>query len=224
MTVTYAGHMAGRGQLLRALVYHRIEPFAGANPNLAPDLISATVRTFERQMRYLARAYHPIDTAELLATLRGDHELPRRSLMVTFDDGYRSFLDVAWPILQRFRIPVVMFVATAFVDQPARVFWWDAVWQMVSRSQRDDVELAGVRLKLGQNRSASARTITEWLKRQTPARRGSLLVELERQLDVTPLPGGQVLCWSELQHLSEAGVTIAPHSQTHELLDQIDDT
>jgi peptidoglycan/xylan/chitin deacetylase (PgdA/CDA1 family) len=45
-----------------------------------------------------------------------DKNLPRRSMLLTFDDGLREIKDVVAPILMRRGIPAVFFVTTGFID------------------------------------------------------------------------------------------------------------
>ncbi len=40
--------------------------------------------------------------------------LPSRALLITFDDGYRSFVESALPVLRRFGLPSVLFVTGAY--------------------------------------------------------------------------------------------------------------
>jgi peptidoglycan/xylan/chitin deacetylase (PgdA/CDA1 family) len=208
--------------MLRALLYHRIQETDTSDSALAPDLISASPALFERQMRYIARAYHPVGPAEILAAVAGGHTLPARAVVVTFDDGYRDFLEMAWPILSKYRIPCVLFVATAFVDHPQQIFWWDAVWQQVSRTRRDRVVVADRTLSIASAGHAAAyRAITVALKQQTPVQRRSGLAALAAQLGVEPEPTHAVLSWPELRQLRDSGLTVAPHSRSHELLDQL---
>jgi peptidoglycan/xylan/chitin deacetylase (PgdA/CDA1 family) len=174
-------------------------------------------------MRYVARAFDPISASELLAALSGEYALPSRALLVTFDDGYRDFVDAALPILRRYQIPATLFVTTGFVDEQTRPYWWDELWQMVSRTARSEVVLPGLTLRLESNRAAACRNLTEWLKQLTPARRNTILAGLPEQLGVDPQRRGDVLGWSELRELSREGFVIAPHSRTHELLDQLDE-
>src|SRR5438093_1211648 len=84
----YPHTVPNRPAVLRAMLYHRIEDPAAVHAELAPDLVTASPAQFDRQLRHLARAYHPIDAAELLAAVSGRHKLPPRAVVITFDDGY----------------------------------------------------------------------------------------------------------------------------------------
>lgn len=212
---------------LRALLYHRLEDPAARHPALEPDLVTASPALFERQLQHLVRCYHPIGADELTAAIMGRHTLPPRAVVVTFDDGYRDFMELAWPLLRRHHVPAILFVPTAFVDQPGRGFWWDALWQVVTRTRKPHAVLPGtsgrqVALGAEGERLEAWRTIASWLKTLTPAGRRAALEALIEQLGVTPDAGGSVLSWSALRQLQQAGVTIAAHSRTHELLDQLD--
>src|SRR3954454_4222344 len=89
---------------LPVLTYHRIGEPHRRNP-FAPGLISATPEEFRRQIDVLAGHYRFISLDEVIALRRGQREPVSRSLMLTFDDGYRDFVDHAWPVLQRHGIP-----------------------------------------------------------------------------------------------------------------------
>lgn len=211
--------------MFQGLAYHRLEDPAVPSPDLAPDLVSASPALFERHLRYLARFYHPIGAAELLAALGGRHALPRGAVLVTFDDGYRDFQEIAWPLLKRYQVPAVLFVPTAFADDPDRIFWWDALWQVLARTGRDRVALAGhpsLSLASPGDRVAASRTVAEWLKTLTPSGRSAALDALIEQHEVRPEPTPAVLSWAELRRLADDGVTVAAHGRTHELLDQIE--
>jgi peptidoglycan/xylan/chitin deacetylase (PgdA/CDA1 family) len=40
----------------------------------------------------------------------------RPAALVSFDDGFENFYQFAWPVLQRFQAPALLFVATGFVE------------------------------------------------------------------------------------------------------------
>ena len=211
--------------LLRVLVYHRVADAASTRLDLNPDLVTATPRLFQHQLRHLARAYTPIGADELLAAWAGRHTLPDRAVLVTFDDGYRDFYDVAWPLLRQHRIPAVLFAPTAFLADPQRIFWWDALWQIVSRTGRAAIELPTARevrpLALD-DRARATRVLTARLKRLRPREREQELERLSEHLGVRPEPTHAVMKWSGVKALQQEGLTVAGHSRTHELLDRLE--
>jgi peptidoglycan/xylan/chitin deacetylase (PgdA/CDA1 family) len=211
--------------LLRVLVYHRVAEPSSTRSHLNPDLVTATPLVFEQHLRHLSRAYTPIGADELLAAYAGHHRLPDRAVLVTFDDGYRDFSDVAWPLLREYRIPAVLFAPTAFLADPERIFWWDALWQIVSRTRRHTVELPrapSVGPLALEDRARATRVLTAWLKQLRPRERELEIERLSEQLRVRPEPTHAVLQWSGVKALGQQGLTVAGHSRTHELLDGLD--
>jgi peptidoglycan/xylan/chitin deacetylase (PgdA/CDA1 family) len=72
-----------------------------------------TPAAFEAQMKQLKDAgITVISLQDLLAWKRGEKNIPPRCAVITFDDGWKSQYDVAWPILKKFGYPVTMFIYT----------------------------------------------------------------------------------------------------------------
>jgi peptidoglycan/xylan/chitin deacetylase (PgdA/CDA1 family) len=212
---------------LRTLVYHRVAPTYPTHPDLAPELVSATPELFARQLRHLTRFYAPVDAAEVLTAIDGNHRLPPRAVVVTFDDGYRDFADVAWPLLKESHVPCILFVSTGYASDPTRLFWWDALWQVISRTSKPAVELAGrgwLPIATEQDRRHAYRLCAESLKIKDAATRREMLAGLGERLNVEPQVTDRppVLAWPELRRLVADGLTVAPHGRFHELLDQVD--
>jgi peptidoglycan/xylan/chitin deacetylase (PgdA/CDA1 family)/GT2 family glycosyltransferase len=95
---------------LRVLVYHAIADLS-RSPVLAPYGVSPDV--FRRQLDTLLHAgFQFVDADEFVRFLYGHGGLPRRALLLTFDDCYEDLLDIALPILEERRIPAVAFAVT----------------------------------------------------------------------------------------------------------------
>ncbi len=78
------------------LMYHA---FAAGEEH---DRFVAPSRSFERQMAILkALRYRTTSLQRLGEALRGGEPLPRRTVVITIDDGYRDSYEVARPILRR---------------------------------------------------------------------------------------------------------------------------
>ena len=72
-----------------------------------------TPAAFEAQMKELKdRGITVIPMQDLLAWKRGEKNIPPRCAVVTFDDGWKSQYEVAWPIMKKFEYPFTMFIYT----------------------------------------------------------------------------------------------------------------
>jgi peptidoglycan/xylan/chitin deacetylase (PgdA/CDA1 family) len=72
-----------------------------------------TPAAFEAQMKELKdRGITVISMQDLLAWKRGEKNIPPRCAVITFDDGWKSQYEVAWPIMKKFGYPFTMFLYT----------------------------------------------------------------------------------------------------------------
>jgi peptidoglycan/xylan/chitin deacetylase (PgdA/CDA1 family) len=98
------------------LMYHKIEHArAGA---AYPGLFVST-RRFRAQMRWLAgRGFEGVTLERVEDAWRGHAKLPRRPIVVSFDDGYRSVYKHAFPVLRRLGWPAVLNLAVENLRSP----------------------------------------------------------------------------------------------------------
>src|SRR5580698_8575584 len=118
--------------MLRVLAYHRVAELK--DPLTDDPSLSASPAGFAAQMRHVAKYYHPVAMPEVLDAIERNLPLPERAVLITFDDGYADFAEIAWPILKQFRLPATVFVPTAYPDHPELAFWWDRLYQAFART------------------------------------------------------------------------------------------
>jgi peptidoglycan/xylan/chitin deacetylase (PgdA/CDA1 family) len=75
-----------------------------------------TPRRFEKQIAWLAEAGYR--TLSLSEHLRRDHTAPEKQVVLTFDDGYRSLLQYALPILARYHFHATVFAIAGYIGRP----------------------------------------------------------------------------------------------------------
>ena len=74
------------------------------------------MKKFEAQMRALrAEGFQSVSLSDYLEFTAGRKQLARKSVLITFDDGYRSFSQYARPILKDFGFTATLFVYSDFV-------------------------------------------------------------------------------------------------------------
>lgn len=202
---------------LCVLIFHRV--LAEADP-LRPS--EPTAAEFESRMRWVRDNFDVIPLIEAVQAIRAGR-LRRRSLAITFDDGYADNCTVAAPILAGLGLPATFFVATAFLDG-GRMFN-DTVIEAVRRVRGDMLDLSD--LGIGLHRIAS------------PAdRRGAISAILEgvkylpqeiREMKVAAvaercggdLPDDLMMRSDQVASLHKAGMAIGGHTQSHPILKEV---
>jgi peptidoglycan/xylan/chitin deacetylase (PgdA/CDA1 family) len=97
-----------------------------------PQLLSVTPLHFAEHLEILKNRARPMRLQQLAQAIQ-DGNLPRRAVVVTFDDGYGDNLLNARPLLARFDIPATVFVTTGYMERE-REFWWDELDRLLLQS------------------------------------------------------------------------------------------
>lgn len=93
---------------LPVLMYHHLAP-AERGVHRKNDM-TVTVEQFRDQMAYLkSKGYVTPGLDQVAAYVERGRPLPPRSVLITFDDGYESFIQYAVPILKEFGLGAVVF-------------------------------------------------------------------------------------------------------------------
>jgi len=111
------GVYAGQYQTVPILCYHRFGNGTGGKM-----VVSAA--SFAAQLDWLARNdYRVIRLSQLLGYLQGRQALPKRSVVITIDDGYESVHRYAFPLLRKHRFAATVFVYTDFLGAGDALTW-----------------------------------------------------------------------------------------------------
>lgn len=102
-----------RAGALPILMYHHVSP--------APGLVTVSPQTFRSHMAWMARnGYRSAGCDDVAAFLAGK-DLPEKSVVITFDDGYLDNFIHAHPVLAEFGFKAVLFLVTGWTgDGPVR--------------------------------------------------------------------------------------------------------
>ena len=79
---------------------------------------------FEKQMIYLKKTHEIFNFKRLNQVFKEGKTLPKRTAIITFDDGYKNNYTEAFPILKKYNIPATIFLTTGHIETN-NVFWWD---------------------------------------------------------------------------------------------------
>jgi peptidoglycan/xylan/chitin deacetylase (PgdA/CDA1 family) len=157
----------------------------------------------ERQLRFLARRFEIVRLEEIASGRPG-------AIALTFDDGLRSNVEVAYPILRRLGLHATFFVCPGLIDAGR----W--LWNHEARARLR---------RLGAGAEAIERLVEHMKTLDLPSRRA-----VERRIEdetpeFRPTPEEHDACdlagWEALERLDPEVVAIGSHSMTHPILSSL---
>ncbi len=131
LTVCQAFLAVGADRLLRhryrnnltVLMYHGVTK----NTYDPPVWTQLPEDIFEEQIKWISETFHPVTLGEMILAVQRQHALPPNSILITFDDGLKNNVDVAYPILKKYNMPATIFLTVDFIGTD-RFFWVDELY------------------------------------------------------------------------------------------------
>lgn len=105
------------------LLYHHIEPLAQAQAEGHAQLTVDSV-IFDEQMSYLtSHGYHTIPADQLVSAMLSRQQLPEKSVVVTWDDGYTDWYTYAYPIVKKYNVIANLMIPSGLIANPDYLTW-----------------------------------------------------------------------------------------------------
>jgi peptidoglycan/xylan/chitin deacetylase (PgdA/CDA1 family) len=215
---------------LRILAYHRVLDTCDASRFVFDlELVSASVERFEYQMRLLKRRFSPMRFDQVLECLDQGRRLPRRAVLVSFDDGYDDNYRHAFPILRDLRMSAMFFVSTGHIDS-GLPYLYDWLVHMVCTTTAGQLSIPELHVDVPLPDGIDARrelaaSLLVALKQRSALEQEALVTGLERRwrLPRAPHPDCTPMSWEQLREMREAGMEIGSHGVNHRMLAKLDD-
>lgn len=217
------------GRTCFIFVYHRI-----AESPIDPWGLAVSPDQFREQMLWLRANADPVPLESIIFA-RSPRDLTRRSVAITFDDGYADVLLNALPILEELKIPATVFLTAGFLDLPGEVWSDELAWRLLLL-RGDMTRLAQALgfspppLPLSSGTSSwyaweSPKNLCQWLYRELcaqlvgspPARHLHVLQEARRWMEGDPPAAlARFLTSAEAMRLAASHhIEIGAHTVTH---------
>ncbi len=181
----------------RILMYHGI-----GVPDCRADV-------FESQLRFLTEHFKIVPLGEMVTAVQSQPGDLDRKIALTFDDGLRNNLTVAYPMLKKYNAPATFFICPGLID--AGTWLWNVEARCRLKSLPVDESSRVVdRLGLKTLPSDSRQHVEEVIRRETPNFKPGERLRNENDL----------MTWDEVQQLDPALISIGAHTTNHPILKQ----
>jgi peptidoglycan/xylan/chitin deacetylase (PgdA/CDA1 family) len=203
----------------RVLMYHR---FADG-----PHARRLSCAAFEEHLQYLTRNFRVRRLTDVVSALQEGRPLEPRTVVLTVDDGYADFVELAYPLLQHYQVPATVFVVSDFL-QRNRWLWFDRLHYVLhtTSATRLDVQIDGTSVSADLSRpwqrDRAWSAVGELCMRLTTAGRAAVARQLEAALEVeVPAMAAadySAMTWDQAARLDSQLIEIGSHTCSHPVL------
>lgn len=200
------------------LMYHSVM----SDPAQYADSLGGIIHSeseFRAQMELLARDYHPVSLDEVVKNLNSGGALLKRSVVVTFDDGYTDNYEVAMPILNQIGIPATFYVTVDCVDK--RKLPWPSRLRFSFRSTKvstwTDAKAKPWNLRITGSREEAYLAACDDCCQLAGAAQEEFVATIESQLQsrVSDDLSSLMMTYEQASALARNGHIVGSHTMTH---------
>jgi peptidoglycan/xylan/chitin deacetylase (PgdA/CDA1 family) len=106
------------------LVYHRFGP-------VVADNMTVTTAVFASQLKFLRdHDYTIVPLRDVVSFAAGRGTLPPRAVAITADDGHRTVFSDVKPLVERYRIPVTLFIYPSAISNASYTMTWEQLAEL----------------------------------------------------------------------------------------------
>ena len=204
--------------------YHRIKAEESHMTAFDDTVFGPNQDNFLKQLQWLKKNNDILSEGELLSVVRGEYSPPRRSAVVTFDDGYIDNYTLAYPTLKSLNIPAIFFVPTQAIEERS-LGWWDLISFCLKASIKNEIALYGESFSRVHSLDNAAHFILSLIYQNKQSAK-ELLLELAKSCEVE-LPDSEkqsreLMTWDQLCEVSQNNISIGSHTHSHTILSSLD--
>ena len=218
------------------LMFHRVGSYRPGEPAGLPTLF-VQPESFRQIIAVIQKHYNVISMSEYCRRISNDEPLPRNSLVITFDDGYRDSFRNAFPLLKQHHLPFLLYIPSALLNGGVD-YWWDCVYNLcVSLTPKQllagitaahlengiEMDLINAITCLQNDRHIMALRFVEAVGELPELLRKKIIAKLEMiYAEGKPgLPGeSEIMDFADVKMLLEMGGEIGSHTISHRFLDK----
>ena len=105
------------------LYYHRVVSDKEFKKLAGPNLhLCVSEEQFKKQISFLKKNYEIIQISEIFNNKK---KVNKPKICITFDDGYKDNLKIAFPIIKKYKIPITIYLISRFFKGDYWVWWFE---------------------------------------------------------------------------------------------------
>ena len=198
------------------LLFHRVYP--KRDPLWDP----MDPKLFDKVLNYVSKKYTVLSLSEITAGSEIRSKKPIAA--ITFDDGYRDFIEYSLPILTKYKFPSSMYVVTNCIDEniPTWTYVVDHYFFHTRTLEIEDFPFEGLPEKYLITKWNSkikrldfGRSLKQFMKTISNDKRKLMLKHIIENFNDVNSPEGMMMNWNEIKNILSESVEVGSHTVNH---------
>jgi peptidoglycan/xylan/chitin deacetylase (PgdA/CDA1 family) len=182
-------------------------------------------KTFDWQVQYIKKHFTPMKLVDLSKSVLLDKQIPSNVVVITVDDGYANFYEVAYPILKKHKVPASLFVTSGFIDDEVWL-WPDKLKYILTNTEKLglSIDYKGEVFKITGEHYADWEPLNAYCLSIGNEEKHVFIQMLSEWLDVdisTAPPKFSSCTWEQLKEMEQNGIEIGGHTINHPSLTKV---
>ncbi len=196
-------------------------------------------RFFEAGIKAMKKYYDIITLDKFINIIQGNEKLKKNSALLTFDDADSEFIKYAWPILNKYNCPGVIFAPTNCIENKERIWHLrisnifhcitGSIWEKIKN--KSDILPEKVKQLVMTSTIANKDQITKTCRaiigtmdKVDHNQVDEIIDQWEEIADIDYKLGIECMNWDELKQVSDSGINIDSHTVRHRKLATLNKT
>ncbi|MFN8322538.1 MAG: polysaccharide deacetylase family protein [Chitinophagales bacterium] len=196
------------------LVYHGVVE----NPDHEVSLGPIGLKQFEQHLQYFQQNFDVVCQDEIFRMYRTGFVPKRKTIALTFDDGYENNYTRVFPLLRKYNFPATMYIISQAIENEDLITWYDIIDFVKTDLNPGKIDVS----MFNRPPLSSIDDLKVFAKSLNIENRNRLYVEIRKQVKIEdyipqfPREYWKLMNRQQLKELSDSGlVEIAAHSHHH---------
>lgn len=192
---------------LTVLVYHKVNP-----------------DHFENQIKYLKEHYTLVSEQDVVDYFYSGKKLPENSVLLTFDDGYLNNYLYAYPVMKKYNVPGIIFLATSLIGKNSFA-WYDVLDYVIRHTKKKHITFENVTYRLPDEFDKLKKSLYHVSITLPNEKRKKLVKDIIKQSGVVlpkKVPEEHAfMTWKQVREMTDV-IAFGAHTHTHPILPNVE--
>ncbi|WP_456379549.1 polysaccharide deacetylase family protein [Thiolapillus sp.] len=182
---------------------------------------------FDQQMAFLSKHTNLMTEEEIVRLAQSGKPPPKRSALVTFDDGYRDNYLFAVPVLRKYSVPAIFFIPIESIEK-SRLGWWDIIAYFIKHTEKEVLPFKGdeLFLRTETEKQNAIGILQDYMKLVRSEESQDLLAELSFLCGVDfpskEIQREELMNWDQIMEIGNTEfLSIGSHTVSHRVLSTV---